>query len=474
MIRFGEIFPAVEKIATGITRLEAAYNILMNPTHIGGVDADSSYAQKVKNGEVPINKDLMDSVTSMTSEEYAVYLQNNITVRSDSKRVDFISDMTKRVSVNDQEGITQIAEVLNVSPDELLNNPDPALFYKFLSNLIIISLLTCPNNEVNGSRIKKRNKRKSDSSFVLSNTLSQKKFNEVFREVGSKNVGHAQKLSKLRIYALRFDGMKFEYTALLSYLAESLGSFVFSRQMMEDKKSSPYTISSDAINELEYVKGDERDFKGMMTYVFLENALGAPKIFNSVEDISMAGKRDLVDGVYLLQDGDDFQFVFGTSDIHSDLKSALYSVFGKASRIEDLSEDLINNLNTPFLNKYLDVAGVNKIKDILIPQKPGSKKRWCPSYGIFIGYTVCYDPDEVNTSGYESVWEKQLKRDIEDLSPFFEELLNRSGLAGRNFYLYVLPFNRDEDASRIGKAFIRGKKKLDPIPFTGCGEQGVI
>lgn len=89
----------------------------------------------------------------------------------------------------------------------------------------------------------------------------------------------------------------------------------------------------------------------ILQYAFIEEKLGAPKIFSKIELDSLTSES-FYDGIYLLKMNDtSFQMVFGTSNVEDQMDDAIANAFLKIKNGLNQSKRGIALVNDLFLLK---------------------------------------------------------------------------------------------------------------------------
>lgn len=119
-------------------------------------------------------------------------------------------------------------------------------------------------------------------------------------------------------------------------MRKNIGQYVYSRTRIakfkeEDDEASIGIEAMQLINDQRTKKTDS--FGNMLgeilQYAFIEEKLGAPKIFSKIELDSLTSES-FYDGIHLLKmDDTSFQMVFGTSNVEDQMDDAIANAFLK-------------------------------------------------------------------------------------------------------------------------------------------------
>lgn len=114
-----------------------------------------------------------------------------------------------------------------------------------------------------------------------------------------------------------------------------------------------------------------------MVYAFLEDVLGAPKIFTKAEIVGgTSGSR--TDGVHLLKlnagGNDKYQLVLAASDITGDIKNAVDSVIQRLDDIADVTGNERKMVDRAILSSSFDADTTSYLKKYTNTIKGGNRK----------------------------------------------------------------------------------------------------
>lgn len=128
---------------------------------------------------------------------------------------------------------------------------------------------------------------------MIGRTLPEAGLDTIFKEVDHHETLGTRYPEQLRLFHLQVSNNKFIFTSLENYLTGIISEYVFSRAQMErltDPKSSinPRSIGIKALRVMKKngaadQKGTGNELGEILLYAFLEDVLGAPKLFSKVE-----------------------------------------------------------------------------------------------------------------------------------------------------------------------------------------------
>ena len=224
-------------------------------------------------------------------------------------------------------------------------------------------------------------------SDLIGKTVPGTGMDKIFKEVQHQESLGLKNPEQLRLFHLNVSNNRFIFTSLEDYLTDIVSEYVFSRvqvQKLTDPKSgnNPRSIGLKALrimkkNGAADQKGTGNELGEILLYAFLEEKLGAYKIFSKVELNSATtpfGKES--DSVHLLSLGDVagmtcYQTVFGTSNIKGRIKEAIDKAFEAIVRIENETGEGIQIVSSPTLEESFDPEMLQQVIGAIVPE-PGS------------------------------------------------------------------------------------------------------
>jgi len=289
-------------------------------------------------------------------------------------------------------------------------------------------------------------------------------FSSTFREIPQNGDLGLLNPNHVKLFCLDINSNLFSYASLHEYLQKNIGSYVFSRAMIDQFKvdDAIETVGLKAVERLRTAnnpsdKGAGGELGEILLYLFLEQVLGAPKLLSKIELKSSENQYVYgCDGVHLFrgaQEGEVFhQLVLGESKIIGDLKKAVDKAFDSITKFNlDNSADL-NLIETNIFKEAFDKKTTEYIKSLVIPSKRDLCEPVNKAFGIFLGYTPKIDRNVSNHHFIKNA-QQQIELDIEKAIPYIVKLIKKNALEHNSFYFYVLPFNnaKNDRATIINK-----------------------
>lgn len=321
------------------------------------------------------------------------------------------------------------------------------------SEAIFIDKLSLDEDETN----------KSDDS-QLKRTLIDESFHSVFQKVDTVTVAGIIHPSTASIYCVDINNCRLRFNRVKSYLADNIGTYVFSRTKVDSFKKRPVgAIGTQAIIQFQkaYNISSKTLLGELMLYVFLEQELNAPKIMTKIEYGNHVGITSRSDGIHLLsldEFGSPFnQIVFGVSDIDGDPRIAVDIAFERIEQIEKNSDSEINMVESTAQSLIFNSATTEYLKDIMIPRKH-YKSKPDMAFGLFLGYTLLLDPPETDSSLFRKAVPTKVKKDVSIIKDYIVQKIKELHFEGYTFHCYILPFNdaQNEKTSLI-EEMLEGK-----------------
>lgn len=271
----------------------------------------------------------------------------------------------------------------------------------------------------------------------LQGTLNRDDFDQIFIESEGARQLNNPNYSQVRLFYLDIENNEFSYDCLDDFLVDNIGYYVLSRTEMQNlrdrhKEHSACLRAIRAMNQhgTPGEKGTGNDLGEVMVYAFLEDVLGAPKIFTKAEIVGgTPGSR--TDGVHLLKlnDGgnDKYQLVLAASNITGNIKNAVDSVIQRLDDIAGVTGNERRMVDRAILSSSFDADTTSYLKSILIPSRAASGRPDI-SFGIFIGYSLGIDPSQYDNDTYRSKAMEKMKQDVEDIAPYISAQLSNASI----------------------------------------------
>jgi hypothetical protein len=290
-------------------------------------------------------------------------------------------------------------------------------------------------------------------------TLKEAGFDGIFTEVG-----HAESLGlrnphQLRMFHLDVADNRFSFDALHNFLLKNIGRYVFSRAKMEQffLEDELEIVGAKAIGLLRRSCNMNASWVGeqlgdVILYVFLEQILGAPKLFNKIE-LAQFGNHNTQNGggVHLLplENGGipSYQMVFGKSNIIGDLQDAIDNAFDSLIAVRDNASSELRVVESTVFAQAYDPETTEFLKSIIIPSK---KKNAVVdrAFGVFLGYSLGLDPKNYSSPEFRHELTQKMEKDIKAHAAYIAQKIIAADLSTHSFYFYILPFN-DADGEKL-------------------------
>ena len=296
-------------------------------------------------------------------------------------------------------------------------------------------------------------------SNLIGKTVPGTGMDKIFKEVQHQETLGLNNPEQLRLFHLNVSNNRIVFASLEDYLTDIVSEYVFSRvqvQKLTDPKSgnNPRSIGLKALrimkkNGAADQKGTGNELGEILLYAFLEEKLGAYKIFSKVELNSATtpfGKES--DSVHLLSLGDIagmtcYQTVFGTSNIKGRIKEAIDKAFETIVRIENETGEGIRIVSSPTLEESFESEMLQQVIRAIMPE-PGSDVVSNNAYGVFLGYSLGLDPSTRGNIEFLRALDKKMESDIKNHASYIADKIKTLGLDSHSFYFYIVPFNDAE------------------------------
>lgn len=257
--------------------------------------------------------------------------------------------------------------------------------------------------------------------------------------------------NKLNLFSLKISNNAFTYANLVEELGDILTTYALSRNAYDElcNQRKYTTLVSRAKERLRKAESNDGELGEILLYTMLEAHLKAPKLLTKLELKTDPNHYvNGADGVHLLKiDDTTFQFVFGESKLHSDLKTGVEKAFESLKNL--LKEDLnklryeIQLVNSNFLKEAHDEHSVELLKKLLIPTENDENLNIDHSFGIFLGFDVKITDDErkLNNADFRDTIYKKVENAVWTILPTINDQIEQDDFRGYNFYIYIVPFS---------------------------------
>ncbi len=294
---------------------------------------------------------------------------------------------------------------------------------------------------------------------LLRKSLNDIGFDGVFTEVE-----HAESLGlknphQLRMFHLKVETSAFSLDDLHRFLRRNIGRYVYSRAKIEQfhVEGDTESIGLQAANLLRRVcNADDvwigEELGNVMLYVFLEQILGAPKLYNKIE-LAHFGNHNIQNGggVHLLPLNNggvpSYQMVFGKSNVIGDLKDAIDNAFNALITVRDNPSEELRIVESTIFAQTYDEQTAEFLKSLIIP----GKQKNTPldkAFGVFLGYSLGLKADNYSNEGFRKEIMRKMNKDIVAHTAYIIQKIKEKTLGNHSFYFYILPLN-DADGEKV-------------------------
>lgn len=293
-------------------------------------------------------------------------------------------------------------------------------------------------------------------SSILTNSNNGRNLSSIFTEVKHSESLKLANPEQLRLFHLAVSSNLFNFSGLSDYLTDILSNYVFSRAKVEKlcKSTNPQSLGVRALKVMKKsgaadAKGTGNELGEILLYAFMEDILGAPKLFSKVElNASSASFGKSSDAVHLLTLENTpfpcYQTVFGSSDITGDIRSAIDHAFTAIQKIEQDTKSVSSMLvDNHIFEEAFDGDTAEKIMDIMLPS-PNKQIANDIAYGVFLGYSLGLNPQSRSNIDFLKAMDIKMQTDIKQHASYIADKINNLGLGTHSFYFYIVSFNDAE------------------------------
>jgi len=304
---------------------------------------------------------------------------------------------------------------------------------------------------------------------LLKKSLKDTGFDGVFTEVE-----HAESLGlknphQLRMFHLRVETSAFSLDDLHRFLRRNIGRYVYSRAKIEQfhVEGDIESIGLQAANLLRRVSNTDdvwigEELGNVMLYVFLEQILGAPKLYNKIE-LAHFGNHNIQNsgGVHLLPLNNggvpSYQMVFGKSNVIGDLKDAIDNAFNALVTVRDNPSKELRIIESTIFAQTYDEQTAEFLKSLIIPGKQ-KNTLFDKAFGVFLGYSLGLKADNYSNLAFPKEVTKKMNMDIKAHAAYIVKKIREEGLGNHSFYFYILPLNdADSEKTSIMNGLLGGR-----------------
>jgi hypothetical protein len=322
------------------------------------------------------------------------------------------------------------------------------------------------------------NKLSEESSIYLENyeaketpspllpTIYANNFSSVFTEINPNSYSLSlPNPNKIKLYKLKVSNKEFDKTQVIDFILDNISQYVYSRRKIKDisDRYSIRTISSRAIRELKKTPAftnQKNTFCEIMLYSFMESSMKAYKVLSAFEVNETGKSNKYSSGIYLLPAGaisSNNQIVFGCTNAHDNLKTAIDDVLNQAATIKSKRKEEIMLLDASILNNILEPEVSAYVKNVVTPKR-GSAIETDDAFGLFLTYSVNVPKKEtMSNSDYRVALEKQMDEDIRSNLTYILSQISKLELSAYSFYFFILPLDKvNEDTKTIMSESVGG------------------
>ncbi len=294
---------------------------------------------------------------------------------------------------------------------------------------------------------------------LLKKSLIEIGFDGIFTEVEHTESLGLKNPHQLRMFHLNVGTSAFSLDALHRFLHRNIGRYVYSRAKIEQfyVDGDSETIASQAISLLRKACNMNDSWIGeelgdVMLYIFLEQILGAPKLYNKIE-LAQFGNHNTQNGggVHLLplENGGipSYQMVFGKSNIIGDLQDAIDNAFNSLVTIRNNSSEELRIVESTIFAQAYDAQTTDYLSNLIVPGKqkntPVDK-----AFGVFLGYSLGLNANNYSNQAFRKEIMRKMNIDIKAHAAYIVRKIKEENLSAHSFYFYILPFN-DADGEKL-------------------------
>jgi hypothetical protein len=303
----------------------------------------------------------------------------------------------------------------------------------------------------------------NDLKDILALTISnneQINFNTVFNKLECDFSLDLPNENSLEVFHLKKGNKKFEYKQLESYCVANLSQYVFNRKRAKGAKDMAdfQMLFHEARAKFRQINSEKDTGAGgelgeILLYLFLENRLKAPKLLSKME-LKTSNNQYIhgADGVFLYQTEDKYgvpiyQFILGEAKIKNDILDAARVAFDSLENTiknSDVEEGLVS---LEIFNEVCSKEDAEAIEAMILPKDDISEESIIheKAIGVFIGYSVDYENDNISNSEWNRNVDSKIENDIKRAVSTIKKRITKTKLSGYSFYCYFLPLNTADD-----------------------------
>jgi len=275
------------------------------------------------------------------------------------------------------------------------------------------------------------------------------KIKDVTHHLGTINISSN---NKLEVFSFIINANNFDYANAVEQLLESVAEFALSRKINKEYKDKPLQLSKKAREKFRNYTENNGELGEFLLYCFLEGHLGAPKILSKLE--LKTAKNMYVNGAdglhYLKLDDGNYHLIFGESKVEKKLTKGLRDAFQSISDFKRGINKKDNSKSGIMFEKGLLNSNIDRefededeklfLKSIIYPS---SKSNFYvdDAFGIFVGFEFeCSNFQTLSNVDFRNAVKKKILEETTKQINNINRYVNKYGLVGHTFYIYVLPF----------------------------------
>ena len=438
----------------------------------------------LKNGYDDVPMDLVTKARSININEVSDSIKKNLLpLISDDKHKCLFRAIKQILREDISIPDTKIIGV--IKGFEKKNILDSSSFYEAMSltNFITYSITITNNkfhsdiNEIGTNYVDSFNnsdekiefiseKNDNDNISPLKRTLNDSSFDNIFKKAFCINISSLSDPTTASAYYIEPSNCSFVFKPLKNFIINNVSNYIFSRaktRQIVDIAGDSKAVGSQAM--LKFVqacgKNTETVLGELLLYIFLEQALDAPKIMSKIElDQSNRNIISTSDGIHLLSINKSnalfHQLVFGASNITGNLNDAVDRAFEKIIAIKDNRENEFRIIDNTIQWSIYDPEVMEYMVNLMIPKR-NDYNTPDMAFGIFLGYTIKLDREVTGSQEYRIAIKEQLQKDIQNIQSYIETKIKDNKLIGYSFYFYLFPFNdADNEKTSIIQEMLSG------------------
>lgn len=475
---FGTLFAILYQIKKSGTQPKL-YSALLEPWDDNPPFYDPSDVSKRIKGIEDVPQASKDQFLEYESDDIAAFYKKHLRTYLDENKFKNAIAAIKIVLAKDSiEACTKLGNC-NYTKGIILNH-DTFDFYSLIANIMNYC---CSINNVfqkDVAEIKKGfvNNCSEESKKIfledsitnihtdLETTIRSIDFNKVFKELPLNDESlHITNPTKLKLFRPNISNKEFDYEALIAFIYQNIGRYVFSRAKKNDYESNDMIDSfvSDAIKC--YCKNNNKEnssdsFSEIMLYSFMECVLHAPKILSAFEVKNHPWiKNAKSSGVYFLPAGTIGgvnQIILGSSSVTNSLEAAINEAFSRVKEIIANKNDEHNLVDRYLLQQVMPEKQRKFMESVILPSEKSPEKEY--SFGIFITYrSKEIDRNELSNADFLQQSEENMINDINSSIPKIRQIITNDNLDSFSYYLFFLPLGKGvEDSTEIMEKALGG------------------